>query len=173
MKRIITLLLILFCNTIYAQRIVYVTDKNDKRLIAYQDSLRLWQENENWKKTVIKKLDEAPNLTTYKRVCKELGFADCTDEPTTADKKLMWDSKKKNKITYELITCFHSVGGDISCCYNTIVPKPKVKVIYIAPKPKIELEPIPIVKRKTTLYITIDEKGDTIKNQSITTVLKQ
>lgn len=166
MKKTITLLLILFCNTIYAQRTVYVTDKNDKRLIAYQDSLRLWIKNENKKKTVIKKLDTAPDLSTYNKYCTELGYGNA-DNPTTPDKKFMFSMEKKKEIEAELVTCFHSIAGDVSCCYSTIVPKPKVKVIYITPKP------IPIIKQKTTLYITIDEKGDTIKNQSITTVLKQ
>lgn len=41
MKKVTILFSILLCNTLYAQRIVYVTDKNDKRLIAYQDSLGL------------------------------------------------------------------------------------------------------------------------------------
>ncbi len=171
MKTTIFILLgIILYGFSYGQQTIYVTSTTDKRLVAYKDSLTRWYNNEQNKKKYIELFDAAPNLSVYIEVGERLGFFD-TELPTTNDKMLMYDSPQKKHISSELLTCFHSIIGDVACAYIAIVPKPTRKVVYIKPKPIIRPEPIPVVAYKKTIYININAHMDTTKNAMIIDVI--
>ena len=165
---LLSFLFLSFCSC--GQRVIYVYNKNDARLIRYTDSLRAWKKNERYKKNVIALLDRPETFGEYLRVTDSLGFGG-TNNPTTSDEKLMYGEISKKTITHEYVTCFHSRGGDISKLYLPIVPKPVVTVYYKDTSQVIKAQTTVIIPRDTTkhyniTYLTQDKYGthaDSIK----------
>ena len=160
MKYLITILYLIIYLSLSAADTLIVHSRVDKRLIAYQDSLNRWLDNEKMKKLHVSLLGKAGDLNEYNIVSKVLGYAN-TDAPNTTDKKNLYTTKEKKiiDVRYELLTCFHSKAGDNSCIYSIVVPKPKVIVIYkYVPKPQPMKVSIP-TKSVVIIYTTKDIYG--------------
>jgi hypothetical protein len=137
MKYILTILIGLIFSNCFGQNVktIYTSDSLDKRLIAYRDSLKRWKKEEGIRAEHIRILDAAENSYEYDYFAAKLGYTYdfASYEKVTADGKFACNTKI-NKNTYSLVTCFHSAGGDNSCKYRRIVPKPSVKVVYVPEK---------------------------------------
>lgn len=129
---ITTLALALITISLLGQKVIYVTDATDKRLIAYRDSLKKWHENEKQKVRDTVELQSAQTLGEYNAIVAKLGYTGVVKNATHLPNGKIIDYDPLPTLL-EYLTCFHSRGGDIRHTYRGVVQKPAVRVIHKKP----------------------------------------
>lgn len=160
MKKV--LLCLLLVNNAHGE--IIVTSKKDSRLIAYNDSVKAYNNHLIFKKNAINLLSKCRTREQFFHIKDSLKFDDCL---ATYKNGGLYKNGYKYEFYWEAL---YDYRGAVEAWYK-IITYPKVKVIY-KPTKKIVVKEIKKVKNTTIKWYT-NNKLDSIKSVKSEYIIKK